>query len=726
MNVAKVIDLNPFGPQGERTQRPTVSLQDAAQKFQGAIAAAGLGRPEIEADGRIHRFDLPDESRGKKSGWYILYPDNNPCPAGEFGNWKDSSSETWNASSGEGYYLTSEDHEALQRKYALAKQHREEERRKAAIAAANRLYALYQKLPDATQHTCPYLAKKNIGAFGGVKALRGTLCVPMLDSEFRFSGMQFIPADGAGKKFGRDVSWKGLFNILHGDNSTVYLCEGYATGASVHMATGASVVVVFTADNIMGVAKSIKSLGAFQDSKIIIAADDDQWTRRPNGTPWNPGLEKAKEAGAKLGIQVVQPIFKDLSTRPTDFNDLHALEGIDAVKLQITAKNIGPKLADWESMAAFTGEPPAREWLVRGVFPRGQVSLIAAAGGIGKSFLLLSMARDVASNNLIKPAHFGGPIELSGSSVYLSAEDDHIEIHGRLNSLGGPVKGFYAVPLPSAGGAKPYFQAIEKQFVTTDAWSALVAQLRTIRNLTTLIIDPIQPLCAMDLNMPEAAQAVCSFLADLAADLNVSVIVAHHFRKSTVTNTEEARNAIRGTAGLVDGVRSVYALWQAPEGDTKKVCKKLGVPIKEDAVVYGCVVKGNGQKLSGVRKFIRADHGALVDMTNELRDCVDDDTLLIALKEIIAEAAEDGKPYTKTGANGLYDRRTELPEPLCLMARGKLWDLAETLMASGDVRTCSAKGSKTVKWLDVTDGPFAVGSGEFAPGFFSASEKSIE
>jgi phage/plasmid primase-like uncharacterized protein len=730
MSAAKVIDLNQYELQGERQQRASISLQDAVKGFQDAMAAAGLGRPEIEADGRIHRFDLPEEKRGKKTGWYLLFHDE--LPAGTFGRWDDETTkQNWNAK-GPAYSLTPEEQSLLDLRVKQAKEARDRARLEAHCTAAQKLYDLYSRLPEATVDACPYLQRKHVGVFGGVRALRDTLCVPMLDKEFRFSGMQFIaakkPADGGSdKKIGKDVMAGGLFNVLHGDNSTVYLCEGYSTGASIHMATGNTVVLAFNAGNLMAVGRIIKDSGRFQGAKFVVAADDDRWNRpHLDGSPNNPGQDKAKEVCAKLGFSMVSPIFGDLSSHPTDFNDLHTLEGIEAVKLQITAKNIGPKLTDWDSSAAFTGDPPAREWLVRGVFPRGQVSLIAAAGGIGKSYLLLSLGRDVASTNLIRPAHFGGPIELTGRSVYLSAEDDHIEIHGRLNSLGGPIKGFYAVPLPSAGGAKPYFQAIEKQFVKTESWSALVAQLHTIKNLTTLIIDPIQPLCAMDLNMPEAAQAVCSFLADLAADMNIAVIVAHHFRKSTVTNAEDARNAIRGTAGLVDGVRSVYALWQAPEGDTKKSCKKLCIPIKEDTLVYGCVVKGNGQKLSGVRKFIRADHGALIDMTNELRDCVDDDTLLIALKEIIAEAAEDGKPYTKTGANGLYDRRAELPEPLCLMARGKLWELAETLMASGDVRTCSAKGSKTVKWLDVTDGSFAVGDGCFAPGFFSASEKSIE
>ena len=34
----------------------------------------------------------------------------------------------------------------------------------------------------------------------------------------------------------------------------------------------------------------------------------------------------------------------------------------------------------------FTGQPQARRWLVEGVFPQAQAALVAAAGGVGKSF----------------------------------------------------------------------------------------------------------------------------------------------------------------------------------------------------------------------------------------------------------------------------------------------------------------------------------------------------
>ena len=67
--------------------------------FVQAIAAAGLGQPEIIADGQLHRFHTPDDKAGRQSGWFLLHLDR--LPAGAFGSWKTGESQTWCAKSSE-------------------------------------------------------------------------------------------------------------------------------------------------------------------------------------------------------------------------------------------------------------------------------------------------------------------------------------------------------------------------------------------------------------------------------------------------------------------------------------------------------------------------------------------------------------------------------------------------------------------------------------------------
>jgi 5S rRNA maturation endonuclease (ribonuclease M5) len=118
------------------------------------------------------------------------------------------------------------------------------------------------------------------------------------------------------------------------------------------------------------------------------------------------------------------------------------------------------EIAQWRARERFTGDPQPRRWLIEGVFPLAQAALVAAGGGVGKSFLLLALAREVAAFDGVwanAPTLFGGALAGQGVAIYVTAEDDAIEVHNRLNALGPIPDRLYVLPLPDAGGAIPLF-----------------------------------------------------------------------------------------------------------------------------------------------------------------------------------------------------------------------------------------------------------------------------
>jgi hypothetical protein len=215
---------------------------------------------------------------------------------------------------------------------------------------------------------------------------------------------------------------------------------------------------------------------------------------------------------------------------------------------------------------------------------------------------------------------FGGALAGQGVAIYVTAEDDAIEVQNRLNALGPIPDRLYVLPLPDAGGAVPLFapDPATRGPSITPAWLALEQQLTALAGLQLIILDPLQPLCALDLNVPENAQFVCSRLAALAASTGASVIVSHHFAKREASTPEQAREAIRGTGGLVDGVRSVYALWNPKEDQAKEICKALDETFERGRVVMGGVVKANGRANLRVTTFLRDARGLLVDRSDAL------------------------------------------------------------------------------------------------------------
>ncbi|MEF3695548.1 AAA family ATPase [Desulfolutivibrio sp.] len=700
-------------------------LADALAEFRRVLQRAGLVSEEIIADGNLHRCGTVGKERGK-DGAYILHPD--PPVSGWYQNYRTGEEGKWTFKRAE--RLTPEDSARIKARAETSKMARQENLAKQHAEAqekASRIFAEAQQVPS--DH--PYLVRKNIEAVGEVRCAKdGRLIVPVFNVEEKLQSLQFIDQSGS-KRFlsGGKVSG-GYFQIKGGDES-IYIVEGYATGATIHAVTGATTFIAFTAGNIMAVAESVRE--KYRDKKIIIAADDD------NATAGNPGLTKGKAAASKIGADLAVPKFRDHDGK-SDFNDLAQAEGLEAVKSSLAAARLVASvesdaahgcqkvcLEEWRSTKKFSGTPPVRKYLVDGVFPLGQVSLLAAAGGVGKSFSLLGLAHDVARGVAAKsqkPRHFGGMLCQEGAAIYLSGEDDDIELHNRIATLGGPCERLIAIPIPSVGGSKLFFKmdAGTKNPIATPEWSEIVCQMKIINDVKIIIIDPLQVFCALDLNTPEYAQFVCSTMSALAAETGASVIISHHFRKTKeVKDAKDAREAIRGTAGLVDGVRSVYTLWEGIDIEKKCQNKTIISNMKQSVgccgFVCGAVVKSNGLANKHVSTFMRGFNGILHDVTKEVSASTEsteenENTLI----DMIAKAEQQGKPYTKTGESGLFSRRHELGSVLSGIAKHRLEKMCEKLLDEKMIVTALAKGSRSTKWLDIPDGPFAKGDGTFLPG----------
>ena len=114
---------------------------------------------------------------------------------------------------------------------------------------------------------------------------------------------------------------------------TVYFVEGYATGASVHLASGCPVVVCLDAGNLKTVTTQYREL--YPEMAITIAADNDCWKCAEG--KGNAGLITALELVKTLKVKAVYPRFDDYTMdtdmRPTDWNDVHCYHpyGLQAV-----------------------------------------------------------------------------------------------------------------------------------------------------------------------------------------------------------------------------------------------------------------------------------------------------------------------------------------------------------------------------------------------------------
>lgn len=731
-----VINLNTVATQNRPSPFQGEPIGDVVRNFQDAIVASGLGRPEIAIDSKLHRFDTPTDKAGDKSGWYVLFVDCTPSgtiPAGAFGSWREGETHTWVGKSA--WDMTAHEQEKVNQRVARAKEMRAVERRREADETAAAAKVQWARSQEADpQH--PYLENKGVMPLG-VRQQGEVLVIPMIDASGDLRGLQRVYPNGD-KRFSAGVEKKGCFHWIGGDDSVVYLCEGFATGASLHMATGHSIVVAFDAGNLAPVAKIVRE--RMPQTPLVIAADNDRWTKKQDGTPWNTGLRAAERAAKDVNATMAWPEFKDLSTRPTDFNDLHKLEGAAEVRAQAAHRGAGPRITDW-GLDLFEGPAPVMRWLVKDTLPLACPCLLAAAGGTGKGMLALDLALRVASGtpevsgainlNRNQDAWLGSSVEDHGAVVILTAEDSRDTIHQRLEALDPDgarrvnAKGrLYIVPLPNAGGPMQLVisAGYNAGYKNTEAFDALRRQLRRIPDLKLINIDPLASFVGVDVNAdPQAGAYVQGVLASLAEETGACVLVAHHMTKPPKTKekatAESARNAIRGTSALVDGVRLALAVWQASGqtvGEVRKAVDKPGLP--SNMVFEAAVVKSNAPAKTDVRVLMRAKSGLLESCDASLRNTRPDKPVAMnMIVSAVSEAAKDGRPFSKSGSGGIWKRQEELPDALRGFGRNKIADMVQELLNDGQLVACTL-GKTQANWLDVPGGDFALGIGEFKVG----------
>ncbi len=308
-----------------------IALSDGPAEFRAAAAAAGLVLPAtLIADGNPHRFSTRPDRPRDDAGWYVWHGDH-----GVAGDWRRAGAEPlvrWSAR-GDG---RRSDAAEIARLRAQAAQTRAAADRDAAQKrgdAAREAQSIWAVAgPAPADHG--YLAARGVQAhglriFGGAGTwrrkigglpLQGCLVVPLRDAEGAIHTLEFVGRDGE-KRFLTGGRKQGCYYEILGDATAILVAEGYATGASLHEATGYTVACAMDKDNLRPVAQALRA--AHPDTLMVIAGDHDE-----NGS----GQRAAAAAARAVGGIVAIP-----AERGQDWNDVHQAEGLEAVRAAIDA-----------------------------------------------------------------------------------------------------------------------------------------------------------------------------------------------------------------------------------------------------------------------------------------------------------------------------------------------------------------------------------------------------
>lgn len=295
-------------------------MNDPVESFRDCMEEHGLGRPAVTADGKLHRFDTPQDKRGRKSGWLVYHPEG--IPSGAFGSWKTGETHKWS------YHrlssLRSNEREKYLQRMVQARWARQEAKQAEQKAARKRAQKIWEgSEPEQGDH--PYLIRKGVLPHD-LRRYGNTLVIPARNADGGLQTLSFIDPAGR-KRYLTGGCKKGcVYQIGKADGvSPLGLAEGYATAASLHAATGFPMVVAFDAGNLLEAARVIRQ--KHPEFTLVVFGDDD------HETTGNPGRHKAMAAAESAGGRALFP--PELQPGESDWNDLARRIGTDALKALI-------------------------------------------------------------------------------------------------------------------------------------------------------------------------------------------------------------------------------------------------------------------------------------------------------------------------------------------------------------------------------------------------------
>lgn len=359
----------------------------------------------------------------------------------------------------------------------------------------------------------PYLLRKGAPSLGLRtdldQQMGQVILIPALDANGKVVGIERISGAGQKQHLGEK---KNTFYLTGepGPGEQVYVCEGYATGASLFKITGCPVAISFSHFNLGNVGNILERKGF-----------------KPTVCPDSGASEVAGFRNIKT---------PDGTSDKADWNDIHQEHGLDRARelfreqeAKSTIHTEDKPTKQKPSLLGFRKHlEPSKGFkpeMIGGIFPRSGVSVIAGQQGTGKSLLMQKFCCDIS---------MGGSI-LDGFSESIS-----------------PVKSLYLIGEFSANGMNHRAQTASWQYdrenlilyeirdflinniplgLSTEEGFENIRQLIKEEKPDIVVFDSMMSFLSCNESDMQEMQAGFSKLLRIADEAKCAVVLVHHIRK---------------------------------------------------------------------------------------------------------------------------------------------------------------------------------------------------
>lgn len=351
---------------------------------------------DIDFTGRKVRFSCRPNHRDPDE-WYIASELAEGIYICTFGSWRTGKKYTWRSYDKQEFPEEKEFLLKIEQEHSIEA----EERRALGLKEANKLW---NSANPVLEH--PYLERKNISGID-LKAIGNCLYIPFYDMDGNLATVQSIDPEGK-KRFFKGLSTKGYYHLL-GDpkkSDRIIFCEGYATGASIYLATNIPTVVCGSANNLPLVGRAFKQ--KYSDKLLILASDNDV-----------AGVKTEEDWKSFVSPKISRcPVIKD-------YNDLHTQKGLEEVKKCFISVYKTFNIREFLEL-----DIKPRENLNK-ILPMGSINVLYAEPGLGKSRFAYEMGFCISND--IKFLKF--PTLKKARVLYIDGELTEWDIKERLQDM---------------------------------------------------------------------------------------------------------------------------------------------------------------------------------------------------------------------------------------------------------------------------------------------------
>ncbi|MDE5755022.1 MAG: AAA family ATPase [Oscillospiraceae bacterium] len=398
---------------------------------------------------------------------------------------------------------------------------------------------------------------------------------------------------------GQSRQWHDLYNDGLQNHDIIILTDNDKTGETY----GENV-----AKNVSRIARSVKII--------------------PTKTIWNDCPEKGdiSDIVQAIGQDRTLELLLDAIRQAECYVDVNSFEEL----IQDNSEAFPQQPIEYQFVALSNVQAKPISFVWYPYIPIGEITIMFAAGGTGKSFLTCGIAADISAGRTL-PVSNCEPTNIEPENVlFISAEDSASVLKQRIFTAGGDISRCYCVAPPDTPEELEKYRPFElpadaHDTVHIEAFEQLIRDTKA----KLVIIDPWAAYIGKDTDMNRAnsIRAITAVLVVIAKKMGCAMLVIAHVNKKA--QADNANDAVSGSADLINSSRSALAVRTFGNSDGRvMVHTKCNYEALGKSVCYQITNQGRGRtgkfEWDGFCEITKEDLENSARTGKKLKDIADD------------------------------------------------------------------------------------------------------